>query len=77
MADMSTAKTKPRHALVEVEKKTYVALKKIRAELGNPKQVTLNTAALSHVVRQVVAGNLRMENGVFKPTGAPASTAAA
>ena len=50
-----------------MDKKTANGFRKIRKGLGNPKNVTLASAALQHVIAQVNAGRLKMENGELKP----------
>jgi hypothetical protein len=63
-ANRGEAKTS--RCMVEVDPAVAKDLDLILKELGEPKKITLTTAALRHVVERVRAGELELVNGELR-----------
>jgi hypothetical protein len=65
MAKKTVSKTTKRSArcMVEIDPTINQDIESIRSELGNPKKVTLVTAAILHSIDRVKRGELVMTNG--------------
>jgi hypothetical protein len=64
------AEKKPTRCFVEVDPDTGEAFDEIFAAVGNPKKITLATAALRHIVKRVKAGELELVNNELRPAQA-------